>query len=105
MTQTIEYTRMNEMTNVASNQMTAWEQKYHDITELYALADELLENDGDEPGCKHDSSLLHGTLGAAFSQFRRLDKATFLEVQRPARVRGALRIVRDDNERLPEFPA
>lgn len=31
------------MTNVASNQMNAWEQKYHDITELYALADELLE--------------------------------------------------------------
>ena len=31
------------MTNVATNQMNMWEQKYHDITELYRLADELLE--------------------------------------------------------------
>lgn len=31
------------MTNAASNQMNQWEQKYHDITELYALADALLE--------------------------------------------------------------
>ena len=30
------------MTNVATNQMNMWEQKYHDITELYHLADELL---------------------------------------------------------------
>lgn len=29
--------------NAAINQMNQWEQKYHDITELYALADELLE--------------------------------------------------------------
>ncbi len=30
------------MTNVATNQMNMWEQKYHDITELYHLADELI---------------------------------------------------------------
>jgi hypothetical protein len=30
------------MTNNAINQMNQWEQKYHDITELYVLADELL---------------------------------------------------------------
>ena len=30
------------MTHVANNPMAAWEQKYHDITELYTLADELL---------------------------------------------------------------
>jgi len=30
------------MTNVMSNQMNQWEQKYYDITELYRLADELL---------------------------------------------------------------
>ena len=28
--------------SAAMNQMNVWEQKYHDITELYALADELL---------------------------------------------------------------
>jgi hypothetical protein len=28
--------------NAATNQMNMWEQKYHDITELYTLADELL---------------------------------------------------------------
>ena len=31
------------MASVATNQMNMWEQKYHDITELYSLADELLE--------------------------------------------------------------
>ncbi len=30
------------MANAAVNQMQVWEQKYYDITELYALADELL---------------------------------------------------------------
>ncbi|MFZ4540456.1 MAG: hypothetical protein ACOYNL_01435 [Rickettsiales bacterium] len=30
------------MTSIAMNQMDVWEQKYHDITELFALADELL---------------------------------------------------------------
>ncbi|MES2985029.1 MAG: hypothetical protein V4735_07580 [Pseudomonadota bacterium] len=30
------------MTNAAMNQMSIWEQKYNDVTELYALADELL---------------------------------------------------------------
>lgn len=30
------------MASVANEKMTVWEQKYHDITELYALADELL---------------------------------------------------------------
>lgn len=30
------------MASAATNQMTMWEHKYHDITELYVLADELL---------------------------------------------------------------
>ena len=30
------------MASVATNSLAAWEEKYHDITELYALADELL---------------------------------------------------------------
>ena len=30
------------MASLATNQMNIWEQKYYDITELYALADELL---------------------------------------------------------------
>ena len=35
-------TKVTTMTNVATNQMAEWEHKYHDITELYNLADELL---------------------------------------------------------------
>lgn len=32
----------NDMASAAANPMTAYEHKYHDITELYTLADELL---------------------------------------------------------------
>jgi hypothetical protein len=41
-TTTTKEIRMSDMASVASNQMNVWEQKYYDITELFALADELL---------------------------------------------------------------